>query len=145
MTFLKTPSQIEFMEKELSFYETVTTAMLGTLDQEQILYVILSGITSGDGFGFNRAFLFLADETGRELRLSMAVGPSSQEEAIQIWDAINQDQLTLNELLPRYKNFKDEPKARALGKKLKGFSLPLHRFEEKAFSLYEIVLPQEVS
>ena len=61
------PTDLERVVKELEFRTTVTTAMLGTLDLEQILYVILSGITSGDGLGFNRAFLFLTAETGRAL------------------------------------------------------------------------------
>ena len=66
--------------QELRFQLAVTRAMLGTLDLDQILYIILSGITHGDGLGFNRAGLFLADEREPVLRLRMAVGPSDDED-----------------------------------------------------------------
>jgi predicted DNA-binding ribbon-helix-helix protein len=80
----KRERELQKTVQELEFRSTVTTAMLGTLDLEQILYVILSGITSGDGLGFNRAILFLVDEAGRSLRVTMALGPADEESAQKI-------------------------------------------------------------
>lgn len=123
------PEQLQELVRELEFRSTVTAAMLGTLDLEQILYVILSGITSGDGLGFNRAFLFLDDEAGRSLRVTMAVGPASPEEARQIWERIDRDRLTLPDILPRYELYKRDEGAHRLTRKLASFQLPLSGLE----------------
>jgi diguanylate cyclase (GGDEF)-like protein len=123
------PTELQELNRELEFRSTVTAAMLGTLDLEQILYVILSGITSGDGLGFNRAFLFLDDEAGRSLRITMAVGPGSLEEARQIWERIDRDRLTLPDLLPRYELYKRDERAHQLTRRLSSFFLPLSGLE----------------
>ena len=130
-------------QRELEFRTTVTTAMLSTLDLEQILYVILSGITHGDGLGFNRAFLFLDDEAGRSLRVTMAVGPSSPEQALQIWDGIRRDKLTLNDLLPRYEIYRNEPSAQELTRKMAPFALPLQSLESIAASSHVLFVEEQ--
>ena len=115
--------------KDLEFRSAVTTAMLGTLDLDQVLYVILSGITSGDGLGFNRAFLFLDDETGRHLRVTMALGPASPADAQQIWERIDRDKLTLPDLLRRFEEYRQRSSEQDLGKKLSGLLLPVSGLE----------------
>ena len=131
---------MERVIQELEFRTTVTAAILSTLDLDQILYVILCGITSGDGLGFNRAFLFLDDEAGRYLRVNMAVGPSSREEALKIWDWIRKDKLTLPDLLPRYETYRKEAAAQALTQKMAGFFLPLQDLESIASSRHVLML-----
>ena len=74
--------------KELSFQLVVTRAMLQTVELDRILYIILSGITHGDGLNFNRAILFLAWDRRNELRVSRSAGPGSGEEAHRIWEGI---------------------------------------------------------
>ena len=123
------PEKLQELIRELEFRSTVTAAMLGTLDLDQILYVILSGITSGDGLGFNRAFLFLDDEAGRSLRVTMAVGPGSPEEARRIWERIDRDRLTLPDILPRYELYKRDETAHGLTRRLSSFHLPLSGLE----------------
>jgi diguanylate cyclase (GGDEF)-like protein len=116
--------------KDLEFRSAVTAAMLETLDLDQILYVILSGITSGDGLGFNRAFLFLEDETGRHLRVTMALGPASVDDAHHIWERIDRDKLTLPDLLRRYEGYRARSSEQQdLGKKLSGLLLPVTGLE----------------
>lgn len=136
-------NELERVVKELEFRATVTMAMLSTLDLEQILYVILCGITSGDGLGFNRAFLFLDDETGRSLRVTMAVGPSSREEAMKIWDGIARAKLTLPDLLPRYEAYRNESSGQILIQKMGGFFLPLMSLESIAVSSHVLWLNTE--
>jgi diguanylate cyclase (GGDEF)-like protein len=116
--------------KDLEFRSAVTAAMLETLDLDQILYVILSGITSGDGLGFNRAFLFLDDETGRHLRVTMALGPASTDDAHHIWERIDRDKLTLPDLLRRHEDYRARSSEQQdLGKKLSGLQLPVTGLE----------------
>ena len=43
-----------FSMRDLAFELEVTAAILRTLEIDQILYVVLSGVTSGEGLGFNR-------------------------------------------------------------------------------------------
>jgi len=111
--------------KELGFQLTVTRAMLGTLNLDQVLYTILSGITHGEGLNFNRAFLFLADEGGRELRASTAIGPSDEKEAHRIWEEMKKHGLDLPSLLDAYEAAAADPRAKNLAKRLAGFSMPL--------------------
>lgn len=74
--------------------------MLGTLELNQILYIILSGITHGDGLNFNRALLFLTSpQTPDELTCAMAVGPANREEAHRIWEDMTAQKLDLEQLL----------------------------------------------
>ncbi|HSA22076.1 MAG TPA: sensor domain-containing diguanylate cyclase, partial [Myxococcota bacterium] len=115
----------EQLLKELGLQLTVTRAMLGTLELDQILFIILSGITHGDGLGFNRAFLFLADEEGRELRASTAVGPADEAEAHRIWEAMKAQALDLHSLLGRYEATAREPQTRLLTQKISGCVVPL--------------------
>lgn len=126
--------------RELEFRTTVTTAMLGTLDLEQILYVILSGITSGDGLGFNRAILFLVDEAGRALRVTMALGPASEGEAQRIWDGIRQQRVSLRSLLERYEGYRSDPEGKQLTQRLRSFSLPLERVDRLALSPQALIV-----
>ncbi len=50
-----------------------------------LFHAILTCVTAGPGLGFNRAVLFLADEGGRLLEATMAIGPGSAEEAQETW------------------------------------------------------------
>ena len=120
------------VQRELEFFHTVTTAMLGTLQLDQVLYVILSGITSGDGLGFNRAFLFLRGDHGRALRVEMAQGPADRKEATDIWEQVLAEGLTLDRLLRRYEETRDDHRARQLTRRMGGFVLPTDRLESLA-------------
>ncbi len=120
-----TASSTEPLLKELGFQLTVTRAMLGTLELDQILYIILSGITHGDGLGFNRAFLFLADEEGRELRASTAAGPADDAEAHRIWEEMEEQELDLEQILEKFEASAGDPKARRLSRRMAGFVVPL--------------------
>ena len=135
--------EIEKILGELEFRVAVTTAILSTLDLDEILYVILSGITAGDGLGFNRAFLFLDDEAGRSLRLKMAVGPSSAEDAAAIWRDMRDRRIDFSGLIKRYEAFKKSDIGGGLAQKLASFSLPLHRLEALAASRHALILASQ--
>ena len=130
--------ELDRLTRELAIYKSVTSAMLGTLDLEQILYVMLSGITSAEGLGFNRAFLFLDDEAGRALRVVMAQGPSSKAEARKIWEEMQQENLTLDELLPRYQAYRQDEQAHRLTRWLGSAVIPLDHLEALALDPDEL-------
>jgi len=72
-------------------------AMQGTLHLDKLLHLILTCVTSGYAFGFNRAMLFLINKEHNVMNGKLAVGPSSREEANQIW----------KELSTKYSSLKD--------------------------------------
>ncbi len=107
------------------FQLTLTRALLETLDPDRILYVILSGITAGDGLGFNRAFLLLADEGDRALQGKLAIGPENRAEASRIWEAMEAESFDLSRVMARYDEFCADPRASRLVRLVENLSLPL--------------------
>lgn len=124
--------QIIFSSRDLEFELTVTKAILRSLDVDQILYVMLSGITAGEGLGFNRGLFLLADEGQRALRVSMAIGPVDKSDAHRIWEEMRAKDLTLGSLLSEYDTEKSDPNAHHLTRSLAELSLPLDRLEALA-------------
>lgn len=59
--------------------------MQGTLHLDKLLHLILTCVTAGYAFGFNRALLFMINKEQNVLNGKLAVGPSSLEEANRIW------------------------------------------------------------
>jgi PAS domain S-box-containing protein len=71
--------------QELSRLFFVNSVVRGTLDLDKLLNMVLTVVTMGDGLGFNRAILYLVDESRNTLNGIMGVGPGSPEEAKNIW------------------------------------------------------------
>lgn len=138
-------TELERLVQELEFRTTVTAAMLGTLDLRQVLYVILSGITSADGLGYNRAFLFLEDEQTQLMRISMAMGPHTEEAAKESWQKAERDKLTLTELLPRYEAYHNENSTKELIASLENFALSFEQLEKIALSQQQLIIEKEAS
>ncbi len=91
----------DFLRKntEMSRLLFIGSAMRGTLELDKLLRMVLAAVTVGDGLGFNRAMLFLLDEEGKALRGAMAVGPSSHEEAWEIWSRLSLERKDLHAIL----------------------------------------------
>jgi len=98
--------------------------MLGALDLDRVLYIMLSGLTHGDGLRFNRAILFLADESGRELYASTAVGQATREEAQRIWEDMVRKELDLESLLDAYEITSRDPGTQKLARLFDGLRIP---------------------
>ena len=79
----------------LSKLMMISSAMRGTLELNKLLRMVLTAVTMGDGLGFNRAMLFLLDEERNTLRGAVGVGPSSHEEAWEIWSRLTTEQKSL--------------------------------------------------
>lgn len=92
------------LTSRLRILTEVAEALSSSRSLAQILKVILTGATASQGLGFNRAFLFLYDETQDRLRGHLAVGPSSPEEAGTIWRNLDALRLSLSDLLELRQN-----------------------------------------
>ncbi len=69
------------------------------LGPEKILAMMLTAITAGEGYGFNRALFFDIDENRNLLVGKMGVGPLDGEEAHKIWENLHYKSNTLEELM----------------------------------------------
>ena len=87
----------------LSTINEISEALLTSKDLDEILGIILIGVTASQGLGFNRAFLLLADFPQNLLVGRLAIGPSNAEEAGRIWQEVHQKYHTLHELFEEYK------------------------------------------
>ena len=73
----------------------------GTLHLDKLLHLILTCITVDYSFGFNRAMLFLINKELDVLNGKLAVGPSSLEEATQIWTEMSSKHNSLKDIIDR--------------------------------------------
>jgi signal transduction histidine kinase len=73
---------------ELSILYEISMAMQTTINLDRLLKIILSCVTVGSIFGFNRASLFLVNEKTNTLQGMMGLGPDSGEEAREIWSRL---------------------------------------------------------
>jgi two-component system sensor histidine kinase HydH len=87
--------------KRLSTLWELNKALLTTVNFEHMIHMTLTAITIGDGFGFNRAMLFLVDEKDHILKGTMAVGPDNAEEAGKIWPSLSQKKEPLLDSITR--------------------------------------------
>ena len=83
---------------EVSILNEMGEAMRSTIRLDQILPVILTGVTFGGGLGFNRAILFLVDERGEFLEGVLGMGPNGPEDAFLIWNQLETKRPSLLEL-----------------------------------------------
>ncbi|MCP3888112.1 MAG: response regulator [Desulfobulbaceae bacterium] len=77
----------------------MNTAYLNTFELNSVLQAILIGITADDGLRFNRAFLALYNTTQDVLEGRVAIGPSTQEKAGEIWHSLKEQGLQLDRIL----------------------------------------------
>ncbi len=102
-SMINRPSSLEKKINELSILCELGKALQSTLNLEEILQIVLIGVTAGEGLGFNRAFLLLLNRSKTRLEGRMAIGPSSPEEAKRIWDFLSTRRRSLEEILLTYK------------------------------------------
>ncbi|MCK4403942.1 MAG: hypothetical protein KAW02_02515 [candidate division Zixibacteria bacterium] len=97
-------SNLQKKINELSILCELGKVLRSTLNLEEILQIVLIGVTAGQGLGFNRAFLLLLNQAGTMLEGKMAIGPSNSEEAKRIWDSLSAREQSLEEILHSYKD-----------------------------------------
>ena len=114
---------LDRIRAELSIFYEIGNAMRSTLNLEEILFIILTGVTSHEGLGFNRAVLFLINEKENTLEGKMGIGPHSGEDAGRIWTKIETEKMTLEDLIARYRHYKKGDSE--LDKIVRGIKIPL--------------------
>lgn len=117
-------AEYERLNWEFSLLYEISNAMRTTLKLDQVLYIILTALTSHEGLGFNRAMLFLVNEKEGFLEGVMGIGPHTAEEAGKIWHAISQQKMTLDDFISSYDTFKRDPESK-LNSIVKGIKIPL--------------------
>ena len=106
-----TSSDLRKRIEELTILKKVTDYLLKTDNLEKALAMVLTGVTSGEAFGYNRAAIFLCDPHANTLRGVAAIGSVDLEEAKRIWMQFDRHLPTFDELLERIRTsdkvFKD--------------------------------------
>ncbi|MFA5339587.1 MAG: sensor domain-containing diguanylate cyclase [Candidatus Omnitrophota bacterium] len=115
--------RLDRIRAELAIFYEIGNAMRSTLNLEEILFIILTGVTSHAGLGFNRAMLFLVNEQENTLEGKMGLGPHSGEEAGLIWSRISSQQMSLEDLISAYTFYKKG--GSDLDKAVRGIKIPL--------------------
>ena len=122
---MTTPLSDNYSEREFKVLYEISCAMRTTLELPHILYIILTGVTSHSGLGYNRALLFLLNEQKKRLECKMAIGPKSGEHADKIWKYIDNANQELDDLI-RVENVEETYKESALFHELKDLTFPLN-------------------
>ncbi len=91
---------------EVRFLHELGSVLQSSVDLDEVLSVALTAITSGKGFGMNRAFLLLADKERHFLRGHLAIGPRSAEEAGRTWQEVSTSDLDLQHLSRAFRQHK---------------------------------------
>lgn len=99
----KIKQELERTKIELGILYEISNAMRTTLNLDEILYIILTGVTAHMGLGFNRALLFLVNEKENLIEGRMGIGPETGEDANQIWTQIEEERMNLDDLISVYK------------------------------------------
>lgn len=111
---------------ELTILYEISNALRTTLNLDEILYIILTGVTAHLGLAFNRAMLFLVNEHEEAIEGRMGVGPDTGEEANKIWTKIQNDQMDLEDLTSAYKTSSKVSESK-FDRQVKSFKIPLKR------------------
>ena len=106
MTPKKLEELLEKARSELSLLYEIGNALRTTLDFDETLYIILTGVTAHAGLGFNRAAVFLVDQDRKQMAGRMGIGPETGEEAKVIWGAIQSRNMNLQDLVANYRSRK---------------------------------------
>lgn len=129
--------------KQLHIYREISTSMQQTLKLEKILHIILTAVTAGYGFGFNRAMIFFMDEDKKILQGKLGIGPMNPNQGFQIWERIISANYKFNDLVDVKEGIEKEFD-NELNRLLKQTLLP---YKENTFlhKLFETNQPQIVN
>lgn len=113
-------------QAELLILYEIGNAMKTTLKLNEIIFIILTGVTAHEGLGFNRAMLFLVNEHDQTIEGKMGIGPDTTKQAEKIWKYIEKEKMSLEDLISTYYKFQKEESRLRLNKKVKSIKIPLN-------------------
>jgi two-component system sensor histidine kinase HydH len=122
------PSDQAELVRKLSLLHETSQAMMTTIKLDDLLHIIITAITMEGGFGFNRAMLFLVNQSTHTLQGMIGMGPENAEDAWRIWNEFSQKKIGLLEwvLSPERTSSKVRTKVDEV---CKSITVPLHPFE----------------
>jgi PAS domain S-box-containing protein len=94
---------------QLRMLTTIGLALQSAINLDELLHLILTGITAGPALGFNRAMIFLLDDSGLYLAGRMGVGPADGEEARRIWQTLAEEHISLQDFFEKYGKRRPDP------------------------------------
>jgi signal transduction histidine kinase len=92
--------------REIKFLHELSVVLQTSMELDEVLSVAMTAITSGKGFGMNRAILLMTDRANQCLRGYLAVGPKNYEEAWRIWGEVDRNNFSLKELAQQFQKTK---------------------------------------
>ena len=102
MEEVRLQEELKKTRQELLLLYEIGNLIRTTLLLDEVIYLILSAVTSHEGMAFNRGMLFLVDETGTQLEGKMGIGPTHPEASPLVWKMIEEKKITLEGLLDVY-------------------------------------------
>ncbi len=94
---------------QLRMLTTIGLALQSAINLDELLHLILTGLTAGPALGFNRAMIFLPDDAGFYFVGRMGVGPADGEEARRVWEKLKDEHISLEDFLAKYGKRRPEP------------------------------------
>ena len=130
----KLKTELERTKIELRILYEISNAMRTTLKLDEILYIILTGVTAHTGLGFNRAMLFLVNEKEKIIEGKMGIGPENGEEANIAWTKIEEEKMDLEDLIGAFKNSNTVLES-SFNRQVKDLKVSMHDKNENPLSL----------
>lgn len=132
----KLKEEIEKLRSQFYIFYELTKAMRTTLYLDEVVYIILTGLTAHQGLSFNRAILFLATEDKKDIQGFMGIGPMYGEEAHTIWRSIEEQKMDLDDLIRAYHHIKEEKAQPKFMEFVKSLSFPLVKENSLLFDAF---------
>lgn len=126
--------ELERAKTELDILYEISNAMRTTLKLDEILYIILTGVTAHIGLSFNRALLFLVNEKDGIIEGKLGLGPETGEEANRIWTQIEEEKMDMDDLISAYK-FSSHVLESAFNRQVQRFKMPVKEQEGSLLTL----------
>lgn len=103
MDIVRLQEELRRARRDLLLLYEIGNLIRSTLLVDEIIYLVLCAVTSHEGLGFNRAILFMIDESGNQLQGRLAIGPTHPEASPHVWTMIEKNKITLEGLLDVYR------------------------------------------
>ncbi len=114
--------ELMIKSRQVTLLSEVGKALQSTIALDDLLWIVLTAVTAGDGLGFNRAFLLLAEEDAKRIVGRMGIGPADPAEAEMIWRAMEVEGKGLAEIL----RSRRRPQSTAIARLTKDLSFELN-------------------
>ena len=88
MEEVRLQEELQKARQELLLLYEIGNLIRKTLLLDEVIYLILSAVTSHEGLGYNRAILFMVDESGAFLEGRMGIGPTHRDVSRKVWKMI---------------------------------------------------------